>query len=572
MSIPIIIRTPAQLKTIRKYAKDNDLPVDIYESFTTYAKYMIPYWTTSKLEWIWAHYEVCQGLQEVFDGTLDYLTIETPPQLGKTALITLFITYVFGSNPDMSHMYFTYNENRATKVTKNNIFKYMGSAKYKKIFPYVVLKNSLNKSDHSAESAMQKKQSTLADNTFNLINPLFDTNDSYRGQYFGFGLGQGAQGNPADLMFLDDYVGKGANINSETFRNNLKSAIYDDIISRFQPGSRFIITCTRWYEDDPIGIIHDGMEDVRIGYEAVGLPPPTIKSIKIRAEYRTTDDNSPNDPRTKDGEFLWLPLLAKFLWAKKSDNYQAMYNCDPAGIENQKQIKPEDFGYYYAEELPQHGRIIIAMDGASTTGKRSDHTAIGAWLIYGRKRYLLKIWYARLEVPKLLDLMVHILMVEFPQYHQCIIEFANSGVPVYQFLFNEMKLRGVIALGFSGKPINDNIKIIKSKKDISSRSNSKVDRYLRMIPEFQGEDKKILLPYEPVEFQDIFIKQIINFTGAKGNSDDLVDMCSYLVNYTTNNTINLSAYNKLDTPRDYKRHNMNYSNASVGTNYFNNKK
>ncbi len=439
----------------------------------------------------------------------------------------------------------------------------MGSEKWRVIFPFVVLKNELDKADHSAKVAMQKKRSMLKDNEFNVIA----VDDYYHGKYVSFGIGQGSHGRPADIMIVDDYVAKADNVRSETFRESLERAFTSDIIARFQASTIFMIICTRWYERDPIGLLIEKIPEVVEGFIEAGLEPPKFESIKIRAQYRISDDNPIEDPRTEEGEWLWKAMLAKYLFAKGTADFHAMYNCDTSDIEKHKQIKLEDFGFYYPDELPKHGgRIMICMDGASTAGRRSDHTAIGAWMVYGRKRYLLKLWYERIEVPKLLDLMVHILLEEYPKYNQVLIEFANSGVPVYQFLTSEMKLPFVYALGFSGKIINDNKKIIKSKKDISSKSNSKMDRYLRVIPEFHGDDKKILLPYETIEHQDIFIKQLTNFTGAPGVPDDMVDMCTYLVNYTTTNVIVTSNFTQTQASNQYKAHNMNYHQKDA--NYF----
>jgi len=538
MSSPIVTRTPEQLAALRSYAVKNNLPEDIYESFYTYAQYMVPKWTNDNLDWIWAHKYICEHFQLIFDGVLDYLTIETPPQLGKSVLTSLFITYVFGSNPNLAHMYFTYNESRAIAFTKSNIFGFMASNKYKTIFPYVILKNDLSKNDHSSNVSMKKKQSTLADNKFNLINPLDLANESYRGIYSAFGLGQGAQGNPADIMIVDDYVAKGSNINSETFRATLKGAFYDDIVSRFQPSTKFIIVCTRWYEEDCIGMLMEAMADINYGYAAANLKPPAFKSIKIRAEYRTQDENPEIDPRTQDGEWLWLPMLSKYLMAKKSLNYNAMYNCDPSDVIAQNQLKAEDFGYYYPEDMPVWGgKIVICMDGASTTGNRSDHTAIGAWKVFGRKRYLIKLWYVKMIIPDLCKLCEQIITIDYPEYSEFLIEFANSGVPVSQYLKDEKKYRNITQLGFSGQSLDSNIKKPKNKRDITSKANSKMERYLRIIPEVQNREKRIFLPYYPIEHQDIFIKQMINFNGAANNADDMVDMASYFIYYTSKNII-----------------------------------
>ena len=537
MGKPIVNHSIEHLDKLQKYALDNGLPNNIYTSFEVYAKFMVPHWGRDKLPWEWFHFEITDHMQELIEGSLDYLSIETHSQLGKSVLVALFITYVFGLNPDKNIMYFTYNETAATKFTKDYIFGFMGDAKYRKIFPFVVLKNELDKGSHDAKSAMQKKRATLKDNEFNVINPLLQVNESYQGKYVAFGLGQGSHGRPADIMIVDDYVAKAEDVRSETFREKLETSFDSDIVLRFQATTIFMIICTRWYDRDPIGILMDKLPQVFAGFEQAGLIPPVYKSIKIRTEYRKSDINSSRDPRTEDGQYLWMPMLSKYLLAKGGKYYNALFNCDPSDVDVQCQIKKEDFGYYSPDDLPKYGgRIFLCMDGASTVNKRSDHTAIGKWLVFGKKRYLLKIWYVKLEIPRLIELALHIAKTE--DYYKFLIEFANSGVAVCQYLKdNNMKHT---ALGFNGKELTDNKNIVKSKKDINSKSNSKYDRYLRCIPEFQHIDKRILLPVEPIEYQNKLIKQMIEFTGEDGKEDDLVDMTTYLINYTSQNIITLS--------------------------------
>lgn len=522
------------LEFARKKAKDSGLPINIYEDFAVYANCMVPSWGRDKLKWEWFHYEITDHFQLLLDGELDYLSIETHSQLGKSVLVALFITYIFGLNPDKNIMYFTYNETSSTKFTKDYIFGFMGSDKYKLIFPTVILKNDLDKSDHTSKLSMEKKRSTLKDNEFNIIDPLFQI--QYQGKYVAFGLGQGSHGRPADIMIVDDYVAKAEDIKSEMFRDKMETSFNSDIILRFQANTIFMIICTRWYENDPIGILMNKLPQLVEGFMKEGLKPPIYKSIKIRAEYRTSDINSARDPRTKDGEWLWLPMLSKYLLAKGGKYYQALFNCDPSESENVKQITKDDFGYYYVEDLPKFGgRTIIIMDGASTVKSRSDHTAIGRYIVYGKKRYLIKLWYFKKTIPQLQRFMEDLLNDECKGYDECIIEHANSGVAVFQYL-QEKGIR-CKAIGFNGKIIDDNKKTITSKKDITSKTNSKMDRYIRHMSEYSHNEKRIFIPYYTVEHQEEFLKQLITFTGDDGKRDDFVDMHTYLVNYTSQNII-----------------------------------
>jgi hypothetical protein len=161
--------------------------------------------------------------------------------------------------------------------------------------------------------------------------------------------------------------------------------------------------------------------------------------------------------------------------------------------------------------------------------------------------------------------MEDILTEEFPNYTTVLIEYANSGVPVYQYLHSELKFRAIIPLAFTGRAINDNKKVVKSRKDITSKNNSKKERYLRMLPEFQVKDKRILLPIEPIEFQEKLINQLTTFKGLRGEEDDLVDMTSYLVNYTSNTVLLSSNSTGIGTQKPVNNR-MNYFNNNP--NYF----
>jgi len=524
---PLIIRTKEQEDTLKQYAIDNKLPKNIYQNFTTFAKCMVPKWGSDKLDWQWFHDYMADGFNGLIFGDHSFLTCEIGPQHGKTVLTSLAMTYIMGSNPSLQLMYFTYSEKRAVSVIKGNVLKFMATDLYKTIFPHILLKADLQQKNKDAKQLMQSKSATLTDSEFTLSSP-FGTN--YLGKLVALGIGQGVHGRACDVGFLDDFCANLADSRSETMRQRLYEWYSVDWISRLQPNVKMVVTCTRWYEDDPVGLLQKDIRDLK---NTFGDDAPIGKEIKIRTEYRKNDNNPVQDPRTQDGDILWDAMAIKYFLAKKSPDFEALYNCNPEALENLKQLKESDFGYYDA--LPKtNGRLVYSIDGAATANKKSDKTAIGLWFIVGLNRYLIKLWYVKLEVPDLINLVKSILNEQ--SYDDCLIEYASSGIPLYQFL-KEANYK-CTAIGFSGYEINNTDK--KQNSDKIGKSHSKLDRYLRVLPEFVALDKRIWIPREPIEHQKDFVHQMTTFTGVDGRSDDLVDMATQLIFYTMKNVIHVN--------------------------------
>lgn len=563
MSKPLVRRTPKGLTTIRNYAKENNLPENIYEDFGVFAYYMFPKWGDAELEWEWFHYYQCKYYQSIIDGNVDFMSVELAPQHGKTVLLTLFIVYTFGINPNLNIIYYTYNEERAVNVVKKNILTQMFDEKYRKIFPHVLLKNDLPQKDKDRADLKQSKTATLKDNEFTLSNPFNKKN--YKGSLLAKGMDQGTQGRAADLSLIDDYVASGKDTLSLNFKNKRKQWFYTDCVSRFQPNTKMVIVCTRWYNDDIVGQLKSEMSRIYQTMKDMGDTPPEYKEIRIRAEYRSWEDNPQEDPRTKDGEWLWKPFLVKYLFVKNSSDYEAMYNCDPRDYDGVNQLSLTDFGYY--TELPQFGgRLYFSIDPASSDKKKADCTAIGMWLVLGEKRYLVRLWSLKKSIPDLIDFITDLLTVQYPDYYDCLIEHASSGIAISQFL-REKNIRHT-PLSFTGRRVGEKATDTTS---ITKQTNSKMERYLRVIPEFKYPDKRILLPTNQIEHQDEFINQMITFDGENGKKDDFVDMCTYLVYYVSKSVINVSNYS-ITSSNDTSDNDsvLNYGNGlSYGTGQFN---
>lgn len=533
---PLIVRTKQQTIALRKRAKDAGLPERIYEDFGVYANYMVPQIKVGKkyYDWQWFHWYIARNLNNAIFGNGTLLTIEVGPQIGKSILTSLFISFIHGSSPDSSVIYATYNETKAVDFTKRYLVKFMTTIEYKTIFPDVSFKYEQDKKDSSVERQIQSKTSTMKDTEFTLSDVVSKTN--YLGGYRCFGLDQGIHGVPGDIFIIDDYVDKGDSVRSENFRNKRTEWFYNDMPSRLQDNNSIIIAlCTRWYHNDIIGLLHETYDnDIVPDCISEGVHPPTLNKVRIRAEYRITDDNPKCDPRDKDGDKLWRVHTLKYAIAKKGAYFNAMYNCDPTDTDSTQQLKSSDFGYY--DELPDiAGRYMFSIDGAATTNKKSDHTAIGYWFISGVRRYLISLWYVKMETPQLTRFVKNLL--DEHHYDECLIEFASAGISVSQSLKDE-QYPNITQLGFSGRPI-DSKSVVKSKDKIG-KHNSKMERYLRILPEFLFDDKRIFLPKADIPFLKVFIQQLTTFDGVDGKADDMVDMATYLIYYTAKQMIRRS--------------------------------
>lgn len=523
---------------MRQLALAKGLPERIYEDFGVFAKYMLPkIGLEEQLEWAWFHYAICNRFNSILFGKTRYMTMEIGPQVGKSLFTGLFISYVFGLLPNFGVIYTTYNEDKAVDFTKKYVISTMGSAKYKQVFEHVSLKNELDKKDQSKQAQILRKTQIFTDTELTISNALTNTS---LGRYKAVGMEQGIHGRPANLFIIDDYVGKGEDTLSENFREKRKRWFGTDMPSRLQGNDTILVAlCTRWYYDDIIGLFHTGYYDRVVPVcKRMNWELPNLEVIKYRAEYRVGDEfNDPLDPRTEEGDLLWEAHAMKYAWAKgEEDDFDALYNCDPRNMDNSERIKLSDFGTWTYNDLPKNGRTYVVIDPASTSNKSSDKTAIQIWWVYGRKRYLLKLDYVKLDTLPLCDYVYTLLTQEYPDYHECVIEHASSGITLCQYLTKTKQLRGIVKMWFNGLPV-DSQKKIKKSDQIKGNAESKLQRYARILSEFRNPQKLVYLPEHDIEYKEEFIRQLTKFTGAKGAKDDHADAAVYLLLRTKKNTI-----------------------------------
>jgi len=179
------------------------------------------------------------------------------------------------------------------------------------------------------------------------------------------GIGSGTASLNADVITIDDPIGKRADAESEATRGAIWDALTDDVLARAEPGTAVLLTMSRWHMDDPVGRILDG----RAGgeWQLIALP--------ARAEE--------NDPL---GRAVGAPL-----WdAERNDEWLSakLAELGSYGFASLLQGRPSPRGggmfqwdwWQLMDAVPSTGQMIRYWDmaGTDTTGANDPDYTVGS--------------------------------------------------------------------------------------------------------------------------------------------------------------------------------------------------
>lgn len=235
----------------------------------------------------------------------------------------------------------------------------------------------------------RRVRNLIADQSFALgIAPSMDSQAAGRwalqqgGEYYAVGARVGIAGFRADLVNIDDPIRSREDADSQQVRDRLWDWYKSDVSPRVKPNARFILTQTRWHEDDLAGRLLEEMSKGGDAWDILSLP----------AEAQ---DNDPLG--RKPGEWLWDDHYGygKFLRHEKATqlarNWSALYQQKPA---------PETGDYFKAEWLKPYDvvpdRKTLTIYGASdyaVTDGGGDYTVHVVVGVDPENRiYLLDLW------------------------------------------------------------------------------------------------------------------------------------------------------------------------------------
>lgn len=311
------------------------------------------------------------------------------------------------------------------------------------------------------------------------------------------GMGAGITGVGGSLIIIDDPVKGRSQAESLAMQERCSEWWTDEIYTRQEPDTQFILIMTRWHENDLAGYILSSEDG----------PNWTVVSLPAEAEE--------NDPLGRQiGEALCperfgTDKLAAFR-SVLGQNYYALYQQRPTAAEGDK-FKQDWFTHRY-EGAPEEQRaacsfVIQSIDSAFKTGVENDYSVIATWGIRDNYYPLLDVSRKRLPFPSLIREMQD--QAAKWQPHAILVEDAASGQSAIQ-VFQAASALPVIP-----------VKVAQSK----------VARAEPITPLF--ESGRVLLPTHAPWVAD-FISEHVNF--PNGAHDDQVDTTSMALNYLRNHT------------------------------------
>lgn len=244
----------------------------------------------------WFHVKYALELERFAKGDIKKLTINIPPQHGKSLLSTIMLpSWILGLNPNDQIAIASYNQQLASRFGRM-ITRLIESPVYKEIFPDTTLSNG-------ADGYLKNSDE------IEIVN--------FNGCVRLVGVGSGLTGRPIDKLILDDLY-KDA---SEGWSPIVQDSVWEWYLTvaqtRLHNDSQELQVYTRWSPKDVIGrLLDETNNDWKVlKYPAIKIGEPT-----------------PEDPR-KEGEALYPEKhsIEKLEASRTRDPhmFESLYQQDP---------------------------------------------------------------------------------------------------------------------------------------------------------------------------------------------------------------------------------------------------
>lgn len=367
----------------------------------------------------WHHAYICKVLDDFIAGRLKKLMLFTPPQHGKSELVSRRLpAYMLGKNPKLKFVGASYSSDLSSSFNRD-VQRIIDTEEFHSVFPEV----SLNRS--SLRTTAQGGWLRNSD-VFEIVH--------YGGSYKAVGVGGSLTGNPADVLDIDDPVKDFMEANSITSRNNVWDWYNSVAETRLHNDSQVLLTMTRWHEDDLAGRL--------LKYEADKWRVVILPAIKEVPSKAIPED--PNDPR-EIGAALWparhsLERLMD-IQAKSPRIFISLYQQRPSPEEGDI-FKAAWFNYFLPQELPDNIKRDFQSDTAYGKEKSDNSSTLG-YSIHNGNLYLWSRYKVNLPFPEFIKgYKAHMEANNYTQSSRCYIEPKASGISTIQQLKTETLSNG----------------------------------------------------------------------------------------------------------------------------------
>jgi len=324
--------------------------------------------------------------------------IIAPPGTLKSTLLTYFIEWSIGNNPDFKVLHIMNTATQASRQVMAIADTIEHNERYQAIFGIV-----------------PDKSRTWSKDT--LYVQRTDKNNPYATVY-GTGIDGPYQGVHVDMIVVDDPTDQ-QDVRSEITMQQQRERVRGVLRDRLNPGGKIIGILTRWGEADLVRDFED------MGFNVLACP--------VEGRYTWG--------RLLFPEFFSDEALQRIRSAKDQGGdglstglYTLTYMCDPTGAAG-SMVQRAWWQFY--NDQPEFNRIIHSWD-LSTGRLGGDFTSFGAWGVAENGYYLFDSLRDHLTMDGVIEKMRMLANRDRPQ--AILVEDAGTSIPVVDYLKKHTRL------------------------------------------------------------------------------------------------------------------------------------
>lgn len=241
------------------------------------------------MEWSPFHRAYYRLLEAFAEGDIRRLMVCVPPQHGKSLGASVLLpAYLLGRNPELRIAVASYSFALAGRFGQQ-VQRLMADEAYRMIFPATRLKGAGPRTEGERTARRTAQE-------FDCVG--------HAGGLKTVGRTGSLTGNRVDVLIADDLYKDALEANSPLVRERVREWYHAVARTRLHDGSRELLVCTRWHEDDLIGRLKrtERVVEVHSWMQTEGLPPDVWAAVSFEA--LKTGVPTEVDPRAA-GDPLW---------------------------------------------------------------------------------------------------------------------------------------------------------------------------------------------------------------------------------------------------------------------------